>query len=88
MRYKFAKDIDVILEKEGGVVYNESNEKFFGVDFIGAIICEQIQNGVDTDDIIQLISGQYKTDIDTITTDVNEFVELLLKNSLIEIEGD
>lgn len=50
-KYAFSEEIDLILEDEGGVIYNKLTEQFFGLDYVGNFICSALQQGKDIDTI-------------------------------------
>lgn len=83
MKYQFIKEIELIIEAEGGVIFNELDERFYGLDFVGCLICEKIKENEDLDNIINFIADKYKIDRPIITNDINEFIKSLVDNGLL-----
>lgn len=83
MNYQLSQNVELFIEKEGGVLYDKSNEQFFGLDFVGCLICEQIQKGSDFESIELFLSKKYNISLDIIHKDVSEFMAKMLEKSLI-----
>ena len=83
MKYKLSKDVELFIEKEGGVLYDKISEHFFGIDFVGCLICEEIQKGTDFESIVLCLSKRFGVDIDVISRDVGEFIANMMEKALV-----
>lgn len=83
MNYQLSQNVELFIEKEGGVLYDKSNEQFFGLDFVGCLICEQIEKGLDFESIVLFLSKKYNISVDIIHEDASQFITKMLEKSLI-----
>ena len=87
-KYVFSEEIDLILEDEGGVIYNKLTEQFFGLDYVGNFICSALQQGKDIDTIIETISKKYNVEKEIVSNDIIDFINLMKsKNLIMETES-
>lgn len=83
MKYKFDENINLIYEEQGGVIYNNKTEEFFGLDYVGCIICKKIQKGNAIEDIIKCIEKQYSINYDVAQKDTIDFINMLFEHYII-----
>ena len=87
-KYAFLEEIDLILEDEGGVIYNKLTDQFFGLDYVGNFICKELQQGIDIDTIIHRISKKYNVEKEIVSNDIVDFIDSMKnKNIIMEIDS-
>jgi len=83
---RFSKHVKVRAEKCGAVVFDTLSEKVFVTNEAGADILRLIGEGLPPEEIPTALAREYSVGVESIATDVREFVAQL-KSSGILIEG-
>jgi hypothetical protein len=77
----------VSCELDGEVaILNMNNGVYYGLNPIGAVIWELIENSVNVAQIIALVLTEYDVEKDLCRRDIFELLEELLKNGLVKIK--
>jgi hypothetical protein len=69
---------------DGGVLLDIHHGQMFSVNVVGAKILELLEAGSGEAEIADQISGAYATDIETVRTDVHEFIEALNRHHILQ----
>lgn len=67
------------------VMMNIDAGKYYGLNQIGSKIWSIIENPVSTDEVVNILQGQYDVDRGTCEKSVEEFFNILEKENLIKI---
>jgi hypothetical protein len=86
IQYSINRD-KIIFEKfdDEIVLINLENGNYFSIRQVAQIIWELIEKGLDRSSVISTIAKIYNTTFDKIEDDLTEFIEELLKESLINL---
>jgi hypothetical protein len=88
MCFSFSKGIDLILQEDGGVIFDATSEKFYGLDHVGVIICSMLKEHRSAEEIIELVVAQFDADKTRVATDVNNFLIALTEKKLVTIYSE
>ncbi len=80
---KVANSVRAMVSSEGGVLRDGKGGGTFGLNPVGAMIWQLLQQGVTTDEIIQRISEQFQAPREVVRQDVEEFLHSLEAHSLV-----
>ncbi len=86
MKAKLCKGIRLREDEFGGVVLIKRGG-IQQVDSIGFKILSQIKNGTEIEKIVENMKREYAGEPERIENDIHKFVEKLLEERIIEIEG-
>jgi DNA-binding CsgD family transcriptional regulator len=80
---KVAKNVRAIVNSEGAVLRDLRRGGTFSLNPMGAKIWQLLQQGCDTEKIIEQISADFRASRETVENDVRSFIEKLEKQGLI-----
>ena len=80
---EFTKHVQVREEKFGTVIFETLKEKVFVTNPTGAEIVKLLQEKKSQTEIVQELAKTYNTTEPEIATDVNQFIDNLVKNEVI-----
>lgn len=83
MRYHFYKELVIIFQNEGGIIFDPRNEEYFGLDYVGVIICRHIEANDDFHVIIDDLCNKFDVKNKTAKNDLDEFINQLLERNLL-----
>jgi hypothetical protein len=78
---KLKKNVAV---SEAGLLFNPVTGESFSVNPIGVEILNLLRDEKSFEEISEIILSKYTTDIKTLETDYNDFLEILSHNNLLE----
>lgn len=85
---KFNKNVQVREEKFGTVIFETLKEKVFVTNPTGADIVRLLKEKKSVSEITKELAVKYGTTETTITADVNQFVDNMIKNDVICRESE
>lgn len=83
MNYHFYKELVIIFQDEGGIIFDPRSEEYFGLDYVGVIICRHIEAASDFHVIINDLCNRFDVKKETAQNDLNEFINQLLERKLL-----
>lgn len=69
---------------DGGVLLDVERGQMFSLNVVGATILELIERGYDEPHMIEEIGSSYAVDDHVLCSDLNEFLEILLRHHIIK----
>jgi len=87
-KIKFPSEVIVQQISDGELIMlNTSTENYFGLDETGTIFFNSLINSQNINEALENIYNTYEVERDTLTGDLQSFINDLKKNNLIEIES-
>jgi hypothetical protein len=80
-------DIRRTKTEDGGVLLDVLHGRMFCLNVVGSRIVDLLEQGFDSTQVAAQVSDAYTMDIETVRTDVCEFIEVLNKHHILELQN-
>lgn len=77
--FKRKRKLKIIKQENGAIVFDKKQGIYFQTNDVGLKILELISNNMEMEEIISMVSEEYKLDFDTAEQDVKDFMSSLKK---------
>jgi len=83
--FQVSKTVRRTKTEGGGVLLDIHHGRMFCLNVVGSRIIDLLERGFDTAQIAAEVSDAYAADIETVRTDVGEFIEILNKHHILQV---
>jgi hypothetical protein len=83
--FQISESVRRTKTEDGGVLLDIQHGRIFCLNVVGSKIIDLLEKGLDTAQIAAEVSDVYAMDIETVRTDVRDFVELLNKHHILRV---
>lgn len=87
MRYRLSKDVTYEDFGEEIVVYHSVNNESFALNKVGRLLLLGLEAGFDSEELFNKISSAVSKERATLSSEIQNFLDELLKAAIIEING-
>lgn len=84
--FKIADTVRRTQTQDGGILLDIHHGQMFSLNLVGAKILEMLDGGFDEAQIADQVSRAYAMDLETVRTDVHEFLETLSKHHILQTQ--
>lgn len=72
-------------DENGGLIYNQQNEKVYSYDNIGVEVISLLQEGTIFDEMVSKMINTFDVKKDLLVKDLKDFIDFLLEEELIDV---
>jgi hypothetical protein len=83
--FQLSESVRRTKNEDGGVLLDIHLGRMFCLNVVGSKILDLLEKGFDTAQIAAEVSDAYAMDIETVRTDVRDFVEVLNKHHILQV---
>jgi hypothetical protein len=83
--FKVSDSIRRTQTEDGGVLLDILHGQVFSLNVVGSKILELVEKEFDETQIVDQVSRAYAMDIETVRSDVHEFIEVLTKHHILQV---
>ena len=84
MNYKIKESIIISPHEEGGIILDADSGMYHEINITGVKILQNIENGKDSEFILNKLIEEYDIDKNKAKTSILDFIKYLIKNGFIE----
>ena len=88
MEYQFCNNIFLMTEEEGGILFNQTTEQFYGLDKVGCAICQAIEKKYSREQIISYVMDRFEVEYGQVSCDVERLIDLLVSKNLVSVADE